>query len=62
MPPLKFSKFWGDDKISEYLAYQTNLYSTQQTGVSIKTTQKEIDKFFGMQIPIAIAKMNQYKM
>lgn len=42
MTPMQyFSKFW-DDNVFKYIAYHTNLYSTQEIGKSIVTNEKEI--------------------
>ena len=43
-PMQYFSRFW-DDNFFKHVAYHTNLYSTQQTGKSIETNEKEIEFF-----------------
>ena len=44
-----FSRFW-DDNAFKHIAYNTNLYRTQQTVKSIETNEKEIEVFFGVQM------------
>ena len=60
--PLKyFRKFWSDD-ITEWLVDQTNLYSVEKAGESIKTTKEEIERFIGVQIFMSIVKLPRYEM
>ncbi len=40
--PIDYFKMFFDDNIFQHIADQTNLYSVQQTGNSIKTTIQEI--------------------
>lgn len=42
------------------LAYQTNLYSTQQTGKSNCVTQSEIEQFIGINMHMGVIKMTNY--
>ena len=62
MTPLQYFKLFWDDNILEHITHQTNLYSVQKSGKSIKTNAKEMEVFFGIQMTMAIVKMSQYKM
>lgn len=42
------------------LVEQTNLYSVQKTGTSIKTNKEEIEQLIGMQLKMGIVKMPKY--
>ena len=59
MTPLQYFKLFWDGNILEHITHQTNLYSVQQSGKSIKTNAKEMEVFFGIQITMAIVKMSQ---
>ena len=62
MSPMEyFSLFW-DDTIMDTLVYQTNLYSVQQTGVSINLTKDELEEFLGIQMRMPVVKMPSYKL
>ena len=55
-----FQKFWSDD-ITERLVEQINLYSVEKTRESIKTTDKKMERFIGVQILMSIAKRPRYE-
>ena len=54
-----FKMFWTDD-ITELIANETNLYSVQKTGRSIKTTFHEMEQLLGMQMLMGVVKMPKY--
>ena len=56
-----FRKFWSDD-ITERLVDQTNLYSVDKTGESIKITEEEMERFIGIQMLMSIVKLPRYEM
>ena len=60
-PLTYFRKFWSDD-ITERLVDQTNLYSVEKTGESIKTTKEEMERFIGVQMLMSIVKLPRYEM
>ena len=62
MTPLQYSKLFWDDNILEHITHQTNLYTIQQSGKSIKSNAKEIEVFISIQMTMAIVKMSQYEM
>ena len=62
MTSLQYLKMFWDDEICDYLAYHTNLYSTQRTGKSVEATRQEIETFSSIQMTMTIVKMSQYKM
>lgn len=62
MTPLQYFKYFFDDDLISEIADQTNLYSVQKTGKSVKTNPKEIEQFLGMQILSGIVKMPSYRM
>ena len=51
-----------DKTLYEHIAEQTNLYSVQVTGNSIKTDGNEIQQFIGLLILMGILKYPQYRM
>lgn len=55
-----FMKFF-DNYLLEMISYETNLYSVQETGVSINTSPQEIKSFVAIQLLIGIVKMASYK-
>ena len=60
-PLTYFRKFWSHD-ITERLVDQTNLYSVEKTGESIRTTKKEMEKFIEVQMLMSIVKLPRYEM
>ena len=56
-----FRKFWSHD-ITERLVDQTNLYSVEKTGESIRTTKEEMEKFIEVQMLMSIVKLPKYEM
>lgn len=56
-----FDNFF-DKSIYKHIAEQTNLYSVQVTGNSIKTDENEVRQFIGKLILMGIQKYLQYKM
>ena len=60
-PLTYFRKFWNDD-ITKRLVDQTNLYSGEKTGESIKTTTEEMERFIGVQMLMSIVKLPRYEM
>ena len=54
---ISTSKRFVTDEMIQELAYQTNLYSTQNTGSSIDITEKDIEKFMGVYFRMGLVKM-----
>ncbi|CAB3993352.1 Hypothetical predicted protein [Paramuricea clavata] len=53
--PLEyFRQFWPDE-INNLVVEQTNLYSTQKTGTSINTNNKETEQLIGMHLKMGIS-------
>ena len=55
-PLWYFKQFWDDD-MNSHLAHQTNLYSVQNSGLSIGTSLEEIEQLIGIQMRMGIVKM-----
>lgn len=55
-----FYRFFPKDLI-EYITSNTNLYSTQETGMPIKVTKEEITDFLAINILMGIVSMPSYK-
>ena len=55
-PLWYFKQFWDDD-MNLHLAHQTNLYSVQNSGLSIGTSLEEIEQLIGIQMRMGIVKM-----
>nr|CAI5853808.1 unnamed protein product [Callosobruchus analis] len=55
--PLKYFERFFDQDIFDYIAVQTNLYSTLATGSSINTNSYEIKSFVGIEIIMGIVQM-----
>ncbi len=53
--------FWNDD-LNELIADQSNLYSVQKTGKSIKTDCEEISTYIGMHLRMGIVQLPSYRM
>ena len=53
--------FWKED-LNELISEQTNLYSMQQSGESINTTPKEVEKLIGVLMQMSIVKLPRYDM
>ena len=49
-------------KMNTDIAKQTNLYSVQELGASIRTTADEIEHFLGILILMGILKYSQYRL
>lgn len=60
-PTDVFRMFWTEN-ITNLLVEQTNLYSVQNQGSSIKATQEEIERFLGIHILMGIVKLPTYQM
>ena len=60
-PLTYFRKFWSHD-ITERLVDQTNLYSVEKTGESVRTTKEEMEKFIEVQMLMSIVKLPKYEM
>ena len=60
-PKQYFDNFF-DKSIYEHIAEQTNLYSVQVTGNSIKIDENEIQQFIGILTLMGILKYPQYRM
>ena len=58
--PLEYFKMFWTDELTELVAEQTNLYSTQRSGRSIKTTKNEIEQLLGMQMKMGIIQLPSY--
>ena len=56
-----FRKFLSHD-ITERLVDQTNLYSVEKTGESIRTTKEEMEKFIEVRMLMSIVKLPKYEM
>ena len=60
--PIGYFKMFFDDSLFQHIADQTNLYSVQQTGDSIKTTKQEIEQYIGMLMMMSIIRLPQVRM
>ena len=56
-----FELFWKAD-LNVLLSEQTNLYSVQRKGTSLKTTAGEIQQFIGLQMFMSILELPSYRM
>ena len=54
MTPLDCFKLFWDDNVIKMFVEQTNLYSVQTTGNSIRTNIKEIGQLTGMQMMMSL--------
>ena len=62
LSPLEyFKQFWSND-ITENLVGQTNLYSVQQSGISINTNHKEMEQLIDMQMLMSIISLPSYEL
>lgn len=59
--PKQYFIMFVDRDIIGNLVYQTNLYSVQKTGVSIRTTVSEIERYIGIHMIVTIVKMPTYR-
>lgn len=62
---LNPSEYFGrmfDKSIIDNLVDQTNLYSVQKTGTSVKTTFSEMEQFLGIHMISGIIQMLSYRM
>ena len=60
--PIDYFKIFFDDPLFQHIADQTNLYSVQQTGDSIKTTKQEIEQYVGILMMMSIIQLPQVRM
>ena len=60
--PLKYFKQFWNDKVTDLLVNQTNLYSAQKAGSSNNTNHAEIEQLIGIQILMFVVKMSRYEM
>ena len=58
--PLEYFKMFWTDELTELVAEQTNLYSTQRSGRCISTTKNEIEQLIGMQMKMGIIQLPSY--
>ncbi|MEM6686592.1 MAG: transposase [Bacteroidota bacterium] len=62
MNPIDFFRIFWTENITNLLVEQTNLYSVQNKGSSVKVTQEEIERFLGIHILMGIVKLPTYQM
>ena len=60
--PIDYFKMFFDDSLFQHIADQTNLYSVQQTGDSIKTTKQEMEQYVGILMMMSIIQLPQVRM
>ena len=60
--PFEYFKFFWTDDVNKKIAEQTNLYSVQKTGSSIKTDHHEIEKYIGMHLRMGVIQLPSYRM
>ena len=61
LTPLEYFKKFFDDGIIEMISNQTNLYSTQASGVCVDTSHREIMTFLAIQLYMGVIVMASYK-
>ena len=54
MSPIEYFQLFWVDELKNLISEQTNLYSTQKTGISINTTKKEIEQMIGIHLRMGI--------
>ena len=62
MTPFEYFKLSWTEELNELIAEQTNLYSVQKTGKSVKTSSDEIKKYIGMHLRMGIVHLPSYRM
>ena len=60
--PLQYFLQFFDRNLISHIVEQTNLYSVQVNGLSVVTTQNELEQFLGILILMGIIKYPQYRM
>ena len=60
--PLQYFELFWNPELNELIADQTNLYSVQKSGKSLKTTKQEIDQLLGIQMQMSILNLPAYSM
>ena len=59
--PYQYFKDLITDQMLEDTAFQTNMYTMQETGVEMKTTKKEIETFIGLYLRMGVVKANSVR-
>ena len=62
MTPFEYFMLFWTEELNDLIAEQTNLYSVQKTGKSIKTTSHEIKQYIGMHLRMGIVHLPSYRM
>ena len=62
MTPVDYFKLFWDDNVMTMLVEQTNLYSVQTTGNSIRTNIKEMEQLVEMQMMMSLIQLPSYEM
>ena len=62
MNPIDFFRMFWTENITNLLVEQTNLYSVQKNGCSVKVTKEEIERFLGIHILMGIVKLPAFPM
>ena len=60
MTPLDYFRLFWTEELSDLIADNTNLYSTQKSGISVNTNRKEIEQFIGMHMKMGIVTLPSY--
>nr|XP_039269135.1 piggyBac transposable element-derived protein 3-like [Styela clava] len=60
--PLRYFRRFDTEEMLQLLTEQTNLYSVQKNGVSVKTNKKEIEQILGMYLHMGIVQMPSVRM
>ena len=58
--PLDYFKMFWLDTLTDLVVENTNLYSTQKSGFSIKTSRSEIEQYIGMHIKMGVIRLPAY--
>ncbi|XP_029844027.2 piggyBac transposable element-derived protein 3-like [Ixodes scapularis] len=61
LTPLQYFQMYFGDEFIEKVVYETNLYSTQQTGCSINTNVAELRSFIGILLMMGVIGMPSFE-